>query len=137
MTADPTPRDVGPSRPAAVELAAAILIVGGVISLIGAVGGASALPGGTLALVLATIALDVASIAVGLLIRAGRAWIVDVNYVAIIGFLDLTAAGSSPIAEILGLADAAVVVILLVHRPWFQQRAASAAGRTVEEPDRP
>jgi hypothetical protein len=111
-------------RPPAVELAAAILIVGGVLGLIGAIAGATSLPPGTGLLIAATIALDVASIVVGVLIRMGRLWLVDVNYVAVVGFLDLTAAATSPLALILGIADAVVVVILLLYRPWFQRRAA-------------
>lgn len=123
-------------RPAAIELAAAILIVGGVLGFMGAVGGASSLPPGTELLVAATLALDLASIVVGVLIRMGRLWVVDVNYVAVVGFLDLTAAGSSPLALLLGIADAAVVVILFVYRPWFERRAA-ASRRGGAESDRP
>jgi hypothetical protein len=124
-------------RPPAVELAAAILIVGGVLGLMGAIAGASSLPPGTELLVAATIALDIASIAVGVLIRMGRLWLLDVNYVAVVGFLDLTAAASSPLALILGLADAAVVVILILYRPWFQSRAAWGKGSDDLESDRP
>lgn len=123
-------------RPAAIELAAAILIVGGVLGLIGSIAGAAALPAGTGLLLAVTVALNVASIVVGLLIRMGRLWLVAVNYVAVIGFLDLTAAGSSPLALILGIADIAVVVILMINRPWFRRRAAARNGEDVES-DRP
>ena len=132
MTAnDPTELAIGDRlpRPVLVELAAAILIVGGVLGALGAVGGAGALPAGTGALLALTIGLNIASIVVGVLIRTGRLWILDVNYAAVLGFLDLTAAGSSPLALMLGIADVAVVVILLVHRPWFEERARARRGR--------
>jgi hypothetical protein len=116
-------------RPPAVELAAAILIIGGILGLAGAVGGTASLPAGTGLLLAVTLALDIASILVGVLIRMGRLWILDVNYVAIIGFLDLLAAGGSPIALIRGIGEVAVVVILLVYRPWFVRRAGSAEDR--------
>jgi hypothetical protein len=116
-------------RPVLVELAAAILIVSGVLGTLGVVGGAGALPEGTGLLVAATIALNVASITIGILIRTGRLWIVDINYVAVLGFLDLTAAGASPLALLLGIADVSVVLILLVHRPWLVERAAARRQR--------
>ncbi|HUP54575.1 MAG TPA: hypothetical protein VM408_03630 [Methylomirabilota bacterium] len=108
-----------PSRPAAVELAGALLVVGGVVGLVGAVTGASALPVGTEPFLALTVALDLGAIALGLLVRLGRLWIVAVNYAAVLGFIDLLGAGASPLALVLGLADIVVVVILFVHKPWF------------------
>jgi hypothetical protein len=122
-------RDERFPRPPAVELAAAILIIGGILGLAGAIGGAASLPAGTGLLLAVTLALDIASIVVGVLIRMGRLWILDVNYVAIVGFLDLLAAGGSPIALIRGLGEVAVVVILLVYRPWFVRRERAADDR--------
>lgn len=116
-------------RPAAIELGAAILIIGGILGFAGAIGGAASLPEGTGLLLAVTLALDLASIVVGVLIRMGRLWILDVNYVAIVGFLDLLAAGASPIALIRGIGEVAVVVILLVNRPWFVRRAGSDKDR--------
>ena len=113
------PRPPRPSRPAVVELAAAILIVGGVVGLIGLVTGAPGLPDFTLGLLLLTLALNVAPIAVGVLVRTGRAWIVAVNYVAVIAFLDLLSIGSSPIGLIFTVANVLVVIILIRHKPWF------------------
>lgn len=123
-------------RPLAVELAAATLIIGGFLGLAGAIGGAAYLPAGTGLLLAVTLALDIASIVVGVLIRLGRLWILDVNYVAIVGFLDLLAAGGSPIALIRGIGEVAVVVILLVYRPWFVRRAGSAEDREEVETSR-
>ena len=108
-----------PSRPAAVELAAAILIVGGAVGLIGLFLSASSLPPGTEPFVGLTIFLDAGAVVLGLLIRLGRFWILAVNFAAVLGFIDLLGAGASPIALMLGLADILVVVILFVHRPWF------------------
>jgi hypothetical protein len=108
-----------PSRPAAVELAGAILIVGGAVGILGSVSAASSLPPGTEPFVALTLALDVGSIALGLLVRLGRLWILAVNYAAVLGFIDLLGAGGSPLSLMLGLADVLVVVILFLHRPWF------------------
>lgn len=124
-------------RPAAVELAAAILIVGGILGLIGAIGGAGALPPGSGLFLAVTIALDLASIVVGVLIRTGRLWLVDVNYVAVVGFLDLLASGGSAIALIRGIGEVAAVVILLVYRQWFVDRSDSGVGREGVESDPP
>jgi hypothetical protein len=124
-------------RPAAIELAAAILIIGGILGLAGAIGGAASLPAGTGLLLAVTLALDIASIVVGVLIRMGRLWIFAVNYVAIVGFLDLLAAGGSPIALIRGIGEIAVVVILLVYRPWFVRRRGTAEDREDAGSNRP
>lgn len=127
------PETLRPSRPAVVELAAAILVVGGVVGLVGLVTRLSNIPPGLEPFLALTVALDVSSIVVGLLVRAGRLWILAVNYVAVLGFLDLLASGGSPLALMLGLADVVVVVILVLNKPWFdavaQWRAAAAATR--------
>ena len=111
--------DRRPARPAAIELAAAILITSGVLGLMGAVGAASDLPAGTEVLLVVTAALNVGSLVIGALVRTGRAWLLAVNYVAVLGFLDFTGAPPSGLALLLGIADVIVVVILLVHKSWF------------------
>ena len=123
-----------PARPASVELAAAILIVGGVIGVLAGVNSAAGLPAGLEPFLAFTIALGAGSIVVGVLVRFGRLWILAVNYVAVLGFLDLMASGVSPLALMLGVADLLVVGILLVRKPWFDELAAwraerAAAGR--------
>jgi hypothetical protein len=123
------PEDPRPTRPALVELAAAILIVGGTIGLVGLVTRLSNVPAGLEPFLALTVALDVGSIVMGLLVRAGRAWIVAVNYVAVLGFLDLLASGGSPLALMLGLADVGVVVILVLNKPWFDATAEWRARR--------
>jgi hypothetical protein len=108
-----------PSRPARVELAAAILIVGGVAGLIQVAASSSGLPRGAEPFLVGAVALDVGSVALGLLIRRGRAWLLAVNYAAVLGFLDLLGGGATPFSLMLGLADILVVGILLATRPWF------------------
>ena len=110
---------LAPSRPALVELAAAILIVSGALGLFGAVSSVGSLPAGTEPFFLLAVALAAASIVVGVVVRLGRLWLVAVNYVAVLGFLDLLGAGGSPLALMLGAADVLVVVILLLRKPWF------------------
>lgn len=108
-----------PARPGAIELAGAILIVSGLLGLVGAIGAAPSLPAGTEPIFAVTAALNLGSLAIGVLARFGRAWLVAVNYVAVLGFLDLAAAVDSGLALMLGVADIIVVVILLLNKPWF------------------
>jgi hypothetical protein len=119
--AEVEPEAPRPSRPAPVELAAALLIVGGVINVLSAASNLSSIPPGTEPFFALTLALAIGSIVVGLFVRLGRAWLVAVNYAAVLGFLDLLGAGASPLALMLGLADIIVVVILFRHKPWFDE----------------
>jgi hypothetical protein len=128
---DPVPT-LRPQRPAPIELAAAILIVSGVLGLVGAIGAASGLPAGTEQLLVITAAMNVGSAAIGILVRFGRAWIVAVNYVAVLGFLDLLGAGGSGLALMLGVADIVVFVLLFVHKPWFDAVRRDAQRRAAE-----
>ena len=108
-----------PARPAPVELAAAILIVSGVLGLVGTIGASNDLPTGTGLIVALTAALNIGSLVIGVLVRTGRAWLVAVNYVAVLGFLDFTGAPAGGLALLLGIADVTVVIILLVQKAWF------------------
>ena len=110
-----------PARPAAVELAAALLIVGGAISVLSGVSNLSSLPPGVEPILALTVALAIGSIVVGVLVRLGRVWLAAVNYAAVLGFIDLLGAGASPLALMLGLADVLVVVILFRDKPWFDE----------------
>lgn len=114
-TADP----VRPSRPPPVELAAAIFIVGGIVGLIQVGATAGGVPTGIEPFVAVALALHAGSIALGLLVRTGRAWLLALNYAAVLGFLDLQGAGGSPLFLMLGLADVLIVGILLATKPWF------------------
>lgn len=108
-----------PSRPAVVELAAAILIVGGFAGLVQVAASSSGLPAGAEPFMAGAVALDAGSMGLGLLIRRGRAWLLAVNYAAVLGFLDLLGAGATPFSLMLGLADLLVVGILFATKPWF------------------
>jgi hypothetical protein len=119
-----------PPRPAAVELAAALLIVGGVVGLLGALNASRSLPAGSEAILALTVLLDVGAVVSGVLARTGRLWVLAVNYVAVLAFLDIVAAiGGSPLALVLGLVNVLVVVILIAHKPWFDAISAWRAAR--------
>jgi hypothetical protein len=130
--------DRRPARPGVVELAGALLIVSGVLGLVGTIGAAAGLPAGAELILVLTAALNLGSIAVGFLVRFGRAWLLDVNYVAVLGFLDLVAGAGSGLALLLGIVDILVVVILLLNKPWFdamrRARQRSASERRVSSP---
>jgi hypothetical protein len=115
-------RSVRPRRPALVELSAALLIVAGLLGIVGLFAPDPAKPEGLEWAAVITAAINVAQIVVGLLIRAGRLWIVDVNYVAVLGFLDLVGAAGSALAFTLGLIELGVLAVLFVYRPWFDGR---------------
>ena len=131
--------DLRPDRPASVELAAALLIVGGVFAIAEAllsgpvVGGSSQGPGIEAYL---SVALDLLSVALGISIRRGRGWVATLNVATIYAFLYLTAL-PNPIALLFGLANLLVVGVLISRRPWFdamrawrmRDEAAAADGR--------
>lgn len=110
-----------PARPILVELAASILIVGGLTSLIGSL----AAPG---LLGLAFVALNVVMIALGVLIRRARAWVVAVNVVVVALFLEVTALPSA-FAIVFIVLDAIVLAALIRHRAWFDWRSEDAMDR--------
>ena len=110
---------VRPARPASIELAGAILIVGGAIQLVLALTTLPGLPPGGESFAALSLALNVATIATGILIRAGMWWLVAVNISAILGYLDLLGAGGSPLQLMLGAAEVLAVAILLARKPWF------------------
>jgi hypothetical protein len=114
---------IRPTRPASVELAAAILVVGGAIQLLLGITTLAGVPPGAEGFVAIALALNVATIATGVLIRSGRAWLVGVNVAAILGFLDLLGAGGSPLQLMLGAAEVVVVAILFARKPWFDAMA--------------
>jgi hypothetical protein len=116
---DTVERPPRPARPGLVEAAAALLIVGGVLGVIGFFAGTAPEPEALGAVSLLTLVLNLAQIAVGLLLRVGRFWLVAVNYVAVLAFLDLLASGASPLALMLAVAEIIVVIILFAQRPWF------------------
>ena len=124
-----------PRRPVSVELAAAILIVGGFVSILGSIQAIGHLidagePVDGLAPV--TVGIGVAILVLGILLRAGRAWFVTINVVAVLGFLELTSGSVAGI--VLGALDVLVVLILAAERPWFRWRPAAGAGTAPGQP---
>jgi hypothetical protein len=111
-----------PNRPALIELAAALLIVAGVLGVVSLLAPDPRRPEGLEGLALLTIALNIAQIVVGILVRMGRLWIIDVNYVAVLGFLDLAGAAGSSLALLLGLLELGILAVLFVYRSWFDGR---------------
>lgn len=111
-----------PNRPALIELAAALLIVAGVLGLISLLAPDPRRPEGLEGLALLTIALNFLQIVVGILVRMGRLWIIDVNYVAVLGFLDLAGASGSTLALLLGVTELGILAVLFAYRSWFDDR---------------
>ena len=111
-----------PPRPVLVELATAILIVGGALSFVTSIEALSRLADrGSAELSVAALSLFIGSLSVvlGLLLRTGRAWLVGINAVAIAGFLELIS--GSAVGLLYGALDVFVVVALVVTRDWFRQ----------------
>lgn len=115
-----------PHRPILIELSAAILIIGGITGLLGTVGyqlsGGSS--GGVIGLLV--LALNILTVVVGGLIRAGRAWVLAINVVAIALFLEVTALPAT-FAIIYVVLDSIVLYALFRHRGWFFWRPEDAA----------
>lgn len=81
------------------------------------------------------LVLIVLTVLVGLLIRAGRGWVLAISVVAIALFLELTALPST-FAIVLSVLDAVVLFALIRYRSWFDWRptdgATPSAGTGVE-----
>lgn len=117
-----------PPRPMIIEIAAAILIVGGFVGIVGTITAAlgfdpaAADPGARPVIVL-ILALNVLTVVVGVLVRRGVAWIACINVVAVLLFIEFTAVpGGSAVAVLLAVLDAFVFVALARHRAWFDWR---------------
>jgi hypothetical protein len=111
-----------PPRPVLVELAAAILIVGGALSFVTSIEGLSRLADrGEAELSVATLSLFIGavSVALGLVLRTGRAWLIGINLVAIAGFLELVS--GTVVGLLYGALDVFVVLALIATRDWFNQ----------------
>jgi hypothetical protein len=121
-TGEPEPERQRPPRPALIELVAALLIVAGILGVISLIAPDPRRPEGLEGLAILTIALNVLQIVVGVLVRMGRLWVVDVNYVAVLGFLDLAGAGGSSLALLLGLIELGSLAVLFAYRSWFDGR---------------
>jgi hypothetical protein len=125
-----------PRRPPLVEMAAALLIVSGAIQLLSVVGAVATgnLPPNAGALLALTVAIDAATIVAGFLTRAGRLWLLVVNYVAVIGFLDLLRSTQSIVALVLAVVDLVVLYVLFTNRDWFDRSRREAREAPEDEP---
>lgn len=111
---------VRPPRPVGVEIAAAVMIVTGLMSTLMTVEATWAMANrneATVPIAALTFFLGVGSMVLGFLVRSGRAWLLAVNVLAVAGFLELTS-GTAP-GFLFGGLDVIVVVLLMRDRPWF------------------
>ena len=111
------PRPEPMRRPVLIELAGAILIVGGLQSLLTLPDPFA--PGAGIGPWL-LLGLAVLTVVVGILVRSGRAWPLALNVTALVLFLEATAL-PSPFAVLFLLLDAIVFVALVRHRAWFER----------------
>lgn len=130
----PAPRRAFHPRPLLVEIASAVLIVGGAINLLLSVDVLIRLAQegteiGVLTVI--SIAIGTLNLGLGLAIRVGRLWLVTVNVIAVIAFLELISA--TPIGLFFGAFDVLVVLALVRERPWFDWMAAERAASAVPE----
>lgn len=117
-----------PRRPALIELVAALLVVAGVLGLISLFAPDPRRPEGLEGLAALAVALSLGQVVVGVLIRMGRLWLLDVNFVAVLGFLDLGGASGSSLALLLGIVELGSLAVLFVYRSWFDGRWAQPTG---------
>lgn len=103
-----------PRRPILIEIASAILIVGGLTSLAGVFSVTGLLQ-------VLVLAIDLLTIVVGILIRSGRGWVLALNVVVIAIFLEATAISTS-FGILFLVLDSIVLFALLRHRAWFDWR---------------
>lgn len=111
------------ARPVLVELASALLIVSGGITILLSIQAIVALAGegvGVGGLSVITIVLAIVTLAIGVAVRYGRGWLIAVNVVAVLAFLELIS--GSPIGLFFGLVDTFVVLALFREREWFRDR---------------
>jgi hypothetical protein len=110
-----------PRRPVLVEVAAAILIVGSATDVIISFETMASAPTSLArALAATSVSLGVLLVILGFMLRAGRAWLVALNVVAVSAFLGLQ---TLSFVGLLGAVfDMLVVGILLRERWWFQWR---------------
>ena len=114
-----------PPRPAAIDLAAAILVFGGLFGygqlLTGEYIVTGSLPARDPIVGVALIAYA-ASVVLGIVIRMGRGWLAALNFAAVVALLYLPAF-DRPVILSLVVAHLIAVAILLVNRRWFGEMA--------------
>jgi hypothetical protein len=115
-----------PLRPAAVDLAAAMLVLGGLVGYGQLVAGDYVVTGSLPAkgpIVGVAFIAYAASVVLGIVIRMGRGWLAAVNFAALAAILYLPAFGR-PVILLLVVAHLVAVAILLANRRWFAEMAA-------------
>jgi hypothetical protein len=118
-------------RPVLVELASAVLVVGAAMNLLISIDGLIGLAqtGGDIAIpTIITVAVATLTLGLGLAVRFGRLWLLTVNVMAVIGFLELLSQTS--IGLLFGGLDVFVVLALVRERPWFVWSARQRAEAT-------
>ncbi|HEX9550029.1 MAG TPA: hypothetical protein VF971_02925 [Candidatus Limnocylindrales bacterium] len=129
----PSDRRPAPPRPAAVDLAAAVLVFGGLLGFGQVAVGDFAITGSLPAkgpIVGVALILYGTSTALGVIVRTGRLWLPAINLALLFAILYLLAIGRLlPLA--LGLAYGAAAASLLGSRGWF---AAVARSRSPSSP---
>ncbi|TAK02661.1 MAG: hypothetical protein EPO36_01520 [Chloroflexota bacterium] len=115
-----------PPRPAAIDLAAAVLVFGGLLGFsqlaLGEYVVTGSLPAKGPIIGVATIAYA-ASIALGVVVRVGRAWLLAVNLAVLVAILYLPAA-DRPLPLVLALLHGLAGAVLVAQRRWFADVAA-------------
>jgi Mn2+/Fe2+ NRAMP family transporter len=114
-----------PARPAAIDLAAAILVFGGLFGYGQLVAGEYVVTGSLPAkdpIVGVALVAYAASVVLGIVIRMGRGWLAALNFAAVVAILYLPAVGR-PVILVLVVAHLMAVAILLVNRRWFADMA--------------
>ena len=123
-----------PPRPAWVELATALLIVSGFVGLFTSLQGLVTLTGSddpNAGLVVLFVTLGLLTMLTGIALRSGHWWLFGVNFVAVAAFLELTSFTVQGLFS--GAIDLLVVVVLLVHRPWFAWNPGGTTEDDLEE----
>lgn len=113
------------SRPLAIDVAAAVLVFGGLFGFSQLAVGDFAVTGSLptqVPILGVAIFMNGASVALGILIRGGRGWLPALSLAALYAVLYLAAMGR-PLHVVLGVAHIAAAAILLAHHRWFADQA--------------
>lgn len=113
------------ARPPAIDVAAAILVFGGLFGFGQLAVGDFAITGSLptrLPIFGIAIFLNGAAVGLGFFIRSGRAWLPAMTLAAVFAFLYLSAM-QRPLNVVLGVAHLAAAVLLLAQHRWFAERA--------------
>jgi hypothetical protein len=112
-------------RPPAIDVAAAVLVFGGLFGFsqlaVGDFAVTGSLPAQVPILGIA-IFLNGASVALGFFIRGGRFWLPALSLAALFALLYLSA-GARPLNVVLGVAHVGAAAVLLAHHRWFAEQA--------------